>query len=623
MVMRQMRQNTKIVMILVAVAFFGLMVFGWGMDITGRSVGGTLGRVGSETVSALDFQSSYRTLYDQIQASQEEPITSQQNREIEDMAWDQVVNQILIRDELERRGIRVTDDEVRQAARLSPPPEFQSDPAFQNQDGQFDLTLYQQFLAQAGQDPAFLQQLEAYYRSLIPRNKLIRQVTAGIFVPDDELWERYRAQHEQVSVTFLAVSPADRVSDDDVEVTPEEVQTYYEGNPDEFEVPAEAEVRYTYIDKRPTAADTAASLLRAQEIRQEIVDGADFAEVAERESADSGSAAQGGSLGTFGRGMMVPQFDSVAFSIPVGELSEPFETSYGYHVLEVLSRDEEADQVEARHILIPIERGEDSEVRLLTRADSLETLAENQTLSSAAATFGLTVMDGEITGDFASLPGVGLVTEARDWIFEEAEGPGSVSPVFENDDAFYVVEIVSQAPARLLTLEEVDAEIQAELRLRKKTDLVMSEARGWADEIRGGQTSLEDLAESLGVPLESEGPFTREDFVPGLGQQTPAVGAAFGAPVGGLAGPVTALGQVALIRVDDRIEADRDAWEEQKDSQRAQVTSQIQQVRLDEWLAGLRETTRIVDNRDAYFQLAEEQQEQQANQALQSPGAYR
>lgn len=623
MVMRQMRQNTKIVMILVAVAFFGLMVFGWGMDITGRSVGGTLGRVGGQSVSVLDFQNSYRSLYDQVQSSQEQPITSQQNREIEDMAWDQVVNQILIQKELERRGIRVTDDEVRQAARLSPPPEFQADPAFQNQDGQFDLDLYQQFLSQAGQDPVFLQQLEAYYRNLIPRNKLVRQVTAGVFVPDDELWERYQAQNERVTATFLAVSPADRISDDEVEVTPEEVQTYYQENPDQFQVPAEAEVSYAYIDKRPTAADTATSLLRAQEIRQEIVEGADFAEVAQRESADSGSAAQGGSLGTFQRGMMVPQFDSVAFSIPVGQISEPFETSYGYHILEVLSRDTQADQVEARHILIPIERSEESEVRLLTRADSLETLAENQTLSSAAATFDLPVLDGEITSDFASLPGVGLATEAQDWIFEEAEGPGSVSPVFENDDAFYVLEIEAQAPARLLTLDEVSAEVEANLRLQKKTDLVMEQAQGWADEVRTGQTSLEDLAERLGVSLETEGPFTREDFVPGLGQQTPAVGAAFGVPVGGLAGPVPALGQVALIRVDEKLEADRDAWEEQKGAQRAQVTSEIQQARLDQWLAGLRETTRIIDNRDAYFQLAEEQQEQQANQALQSPRALR
>ena len=167
MLMRQMRQNTKIIMLVTALAFVALMVFQWGMDATGRTAAGTLGRVGTRSVTVIEWQNTYRTLYDQRSQLQEQPITTQQNREIEDEAWDQVVDQILIDRELSRRGIRVSDDEVRQAARLSPPPEFQLDPAFQNEQGQFDLVLYQRFLDQAGQDPVFLQQLELYYRNLL------------------------------------------------------------------------------------------------------------------------------------------------------------------------------------------------------------------------------------------------------------------------------------------------------------------------------------------------------------------------------------------------------------------------------------------------------------------------
>ncbi len=615
MLMRQMRQNTKIVMLVTALAFVALMVFEWGMDMSGRSVGGNLGRVGGRAVTVLQWQNAYRGLYDQIASSQELPISSQQNREIEDLAWDQVVNQILIADELSNRGIRVTDEEVRQAARLSPPPEFQVDPAFHNDQGQFDLVLYQQFLSQPSQDPLFLQQLEQYYRNLIPRNKLIRQVTSGIFVPDGELWEAWRAQTEQIAVTFLSVFPDSRIDDGTVQVSDDEVEGYYRDNPEEFEVPARAQVLYAFIDKAPTAADSAAALVRAQDVRQEILDGADFGDIAVRESIDRASAAQGGSLGLFGRGTMLPALDSLAFALPIGELSEPLQTSAGYELLEVLSRDEDAVQVEARHILLPIGLTDAAEVGLLTRADSLETLAQNQPLRDAAGVFGLDVMEAEISEDFSVLPGVGLAGEGQDWVFVDDEDAGVVSPVFETDAAFYILELLDESPAGTLSLEQVATEIRENLQSQKKIDLVMEEARGWGEEVRTGGASLEDLAERLAIGLQTAGPFSRQEFVPGLGQSSPAIGSAFGTALGDIAGPVPAQGQVLIIRVDEKTDADPGEWEAQKPAQRSQVTAAIQQVRLDQWLEGLRGTTRIVDNRAAYFEAAEEQ----AAQGLQAP----
>ena len=615
MLMRQMRQNTKIIMLATALAFVALMVFQWGMDVSGRAAGGNLGRVGGTAVTVLQWQNAYRALYDQISRSQTQPITSAQNREIEDSAWDQVVNQILIQHELSRRRIRVTDEEVRQAARLSPPPEFQFDPAFQNDQGQFDLALYQQFLGQAGQDPLFLQRLEMYYRDLIPRNKLIRQVTSAIFVPDGELWERWRVENERVSATFLSVSPDDRVDDGLVEVTAEEVERYYRDNTDEFEVSARAQVLYSFIDKTPTAADSAAALDYARGIRQELVDGADFEEIAIRESIDEATALQGGSLGSFGRGLMVQAFDSLVFSLPVGELSEPLRTSSGYHLVEVLSRDEDADEVEARHILLPIERTDAAEVGLLTRADSLETLSQNRPLREAAEAFGISVMEAEISEDFAALPGVGIAAEGQDWIFVDEDGAGAISPVFETEDAFYIVELLDESPAGTLSLEQVAVEIRENLQTQRKTELTMEEARGWREELRGGAVSLESVAERLGIAVQTVGPFTRREFMPGLGQSSSATGAAFGTPVGEIAGPVTALGRVLLIRIDEKTEADPEEWEAQKPIQRTQLTAEIQQARLDQWIDGLRETTRILDNRAAYFRAAEEQ----AAQGFQSP----
>jgi hypothetical protein len=80
------------------------------------------------------------------------------------------------------------------------------------------------------------------------------------------------------------------------------------------------------------------ALAKAQEIRKKLVDGADFATLAKAESDDAGSGANGGDLGTFGHGRMVPAFEKVAFTIPVGELSEPVKSQFGYHIIKVESR---------------------------------------------------------------------------------------------------------------------------------------------------------------------------------------------------------------------------------------------------------------------------------------------
>ena len=118
--MRQMREATKPIMLLAAIAFVALMVFEWGMDASGRS-GGTLGEIGSvngDPVMYESYMAAYRQIYDQVQRSQEELISSQQNTEIEDAAFDEIVNQLLIMQELDRRGITVTGSVISEAYRF-------------------------------------------------------------------------------------------------------------------------------------------------------------------------------------------------------------------------------------------------------------------------------------------------------------------------------------------------------------------------------------------------------------------------------------------------------------------------------------------------------------------------
>jgi len=80
------------------------------------------------------------------------------------------------------------------------------------------------------------------------------------------------------------------------------------------------------------------ALAKAKEVRAKIVAGAKFEEQAKLESDDTGSGDNGGDLGTFGAGQMVPEFDEVVFKAPIGQVTEPIKTAYGYHLILVEER---------------------------------------------------------------------------------------------------------------------------------------------------------------------------------------------------------------------------------------------------------------------------------------------
>ncbi len=82
----------------------------------------------------------------------------------------------------------------------------------------------------------------------------------------------------------------------------------------------------------------AEALAKAQEIRQKILQGADFADLARAESSDAGTASKGGDLGFLKHGQAVPSFEDALFKLPIGELSQPVKTTYGYHIIKVEER---------------------------------------------------------------------------------------------------------------------------------------------------------------------------------------------------------------------------------------------------------------------------------------------
>jgi len=126
----------------------------------------------------------------------------------------------------------------------------------------------------------------------------------------------------------------------DVDISPEEVSSYYAANPDEFTQPESIRASHILIMVPETAGADAktAARDRAAALRAEALGGADFAALALENSDDKGSGAKGGDLGFFPRGSMVPPFEAAAFALEPGQISEVVESRFGYHVIRMTER---------------------------------------------------------------------------------------------------------------------------------------------------------------------------------------------------------------------------------------------------------------------------------------------
>lgn len=115
-----------------------------------------------------------------------------------------------------------------------------------------------------------------------------------------------------------------------ISVSEEEIKEFFEQNKDAMAQEEQVSARHILVETEE----------EAKKIRQEIVDGGDFAELAKEHSLDESSKIMGGSLGFFGRGKMLESFDDVAFSLEKGEISQPVKSKFGYHIIQVEDKKE-------------------------------------------------------------------------------------------------------------------------------------------------------------------------------------------------------------------------------------------------------------------------------------------
>lgn len=171
----------------------------------------------------------------------------------------------------------------------------------------------------------------------------------------------------------------------DLKVTPAETRAFFNKIPKDSLPYVNTQIELGRIMRRPTITkeQKAEAKAKAEELRQRVIDGESFRALAILYSEDPGSSKSGGDLGFFERGMMVPEFDAVAFRLKEDSVSEVFQTDFGYHFMEMLER--RGEQVNVRHILIKPKTSLEDLEKARIFLDSIRELILNDKISFANA----------------------------------------------------------------------------------------------------------------------------------------------------------------------------------------------------------------------------------------------
>jgi peptidyl-prolyl cis-trans isomerase D len=597
----------------VAGAIFALLMLIFvltSVDWSGLTKSTSVGKINGQSVDTRTFQGFVQQSIDNRQRDLPTSLTLEERHQIEDQVWEELIQNRVLETEYERRGISVSTDEIVQAIRNSPPADFRNVPEFQT-DSQFDMNKYQRWLT-SSVGAQYLPALEAQYRDQLRRSKLLRVVAADIYLSDAALWEQYRDENEQVKVAVTAIIPRNAVPDSAVKLTDEEVTAYYRSHQDDFKRSRTAFLSFVALPRLTNASDTAFAKARADSAKAAILAGEPFADVARRESSDSVSAAAGGDLSEWTKGSMDPAFDSAAFAMPLKKVSQPVLSQFGFHIIEITSR--KGNKAKGRHILIPIEVAGEHRDHLDAEADSLERLAAERedpaALDTVSKALSLPIgRTGGVQEGTRVQVGNLVVPDAGAWAFGGSK-PGHTSPVIETSFAFYIFRIDSLQAAGVPPLAQVRPAVEFALRNDKKKQLVKPKAEEYLKRLANGE-SMAAAAKAMNLPNREFGPFSRVN--PPLTDPM-VVGTAFGLEKGQRSGLLDTPDGMYVMESLERVPADSAKFVKELDEYRTKMIDMARQARVRGYLAALRQSAKIVDNRARL-----RQQQQEAAETQQPP----
>lgn len=515
-------ENKKLVQIVLALIILPFALWGVSSYDRFRNSAEIVATVDGNKITQQEFENSLRQQQDKMRqqlGANFDPAMFD-NPEVRRAVLDNLVSQRLIIEHAKAAGLVVPDDQLAQV--------IAGIGAFQ-ENGRFDRKRYEAVLKNQNMSPLsfeanireelLAQQLQEAYAqngyaassvvdNIIKLNEQQRMVSVApiSFQPfmsqakvDDASLKKYYEQNtaefqvqEQAKVEYVQFSVDNLLSN--VQVSKEEARKYYDEHQSEFGTPEERQASHILITIKPGASQSEqdAAKARAEDLLHQVEQNpAKFAELAKKYSQDPGSAANGGDLGFFGRGMMVKPFEDATFALKVGEISGLVKSDFGYHIIKLVaikpSRVQSFDEV--REGIVNKLRQQKAADMFAELADKFSNTVYEQsdTLKPAADLVGAKIERSGwlLKGVAADEPWTAKMLQA---IFsdEAVKNKRNTAAIEVKPNTLVAARVVEYKPASVRAFGEVQEQIRQKLMRQQGQELAAKQGQSDLAQLQGG-----------------------------------------------------------------------------------------------------------------------------------------
>lgn len=600
------------------------------MSDTNLNRAGVVAKLGSQEISTQEVQNFAQRMMEQQQASRPGQSFEGLRFLFVQQAVKQLVRNAELRYESERMGLSVSDQELRDVLHTGQFGEmfFRNGNWVGEQEYQNIVNNYYRMS---------VDEFERELRSQLLTNKLITAVTAGVTVSPAEIERSYKEQNTKVKFDYAVLSLDDlqkQINPTDAElqayfeankaryqnsipekrqvryfliseqavagkvtITPTDLEGYYRKNDQEFRVPDRVKVRHILIKTPPAGPDgkvdqkaVDAARAKAADILKQIKAGADFAELAKKNSDDPGSKDKGGELDWIVKDQTVPEFEKAAFSMKNGQISDLVQTSYGFHIIQTEENEtaHKKSLAEVKDQITSILKQQGTAKALDDAARDAQQDAQKSSLEKAAAKYGAPVNTTGLISRTDTLAGVGAASDVMNDIFNATQKAGVQSA--RTSEGYAIFEIEKIVPPATPAFDAIKDRVAGDFKSERSGTLLAQKTTDLGDRAHASH-DLRKAAKELGATVKTSELVGRGSQVPDIGSMSGPASAAFSMKPGDISGPLNVGRNGVVLAITDRQEPSltSDDFTKAKDGLLEQLVQEKRQQAMNLFLSNLDE----------------------------------
>jgi peptidyl-prolyl cis-trans isomerase D len=582
---------------MVALSMLLYLIPGAGMTSSSSSGNDVIAEVGKETVTSKDIA---QLVQERIQSKQ---LPQDMVQFLLPQLIDQRVNDIAVAYQANRMGFDVTDADLANAIRSLP------------NIGTLPPDQYRMYIQSMGMT---VPEFEANMRKRMSILQLQNIALEGVVVTPQEIEQEYNRRNEKIKLEYISFDPAKLKTE--IKPTPEQLQTYfatvrgqfsmpetrsfnlviadpqmiaqtlqigddqlrkiYNEHKDQFRTPERVKARHILLMTQGKSKEEAEKIkAKAEDLLKKIRAGGDFDALAKQFSEDPGSKVKGGDLGWVTRGQMVKNFETACFTQKVGEVGNLVSTEYGYHIVQVMEK-QEAHLQTFDEVKVQLE----AEAKKSILNDRVQALADQahaeiakapQNAEQIAQKLGLNYAHADKLKNGDPMPFVGVDKPLSEMVFSLKKG--EVSPLTQAGNRLAVAIVTDITAPRQADLAEVEPQVRDRYTTEQAQKIAVDKSKQAADLLKSNGGDLKAVAKSLGMEVKTTDFFNRQGAAEGIGSAS-YFADAFAKPAGAVLGSVNAGSQTVVAKILEKQSADPSKLAMERDG----ILGQLKNKKVDE-----------------------------------------